>query len=174
MFKDKTYLRLWKLMLSREPYCSEYKVSFGVCSFLRLCEFCYLTHTPQINLLNVLFAQNILHLVHIMLVLPVSAGVCERGFSAQKRIKSDKSIPSFRDSGWPDKNQCGGAKTGRFDARECGKLVHPRWKIKKAKLQQLAIWGACDYIRRQSIRYQVVRILKCSVWNLWHFKGLLI
>ncbi|KAL7871907.1 hypothetical protein SRHO_G00068900 [Serrasalmus rhombeus] len=32
---------------------------------------------------------NILHLVHIMLVLPVSAAVCERGFSAQKRIKSD-------------------------------------------------------------------------------------
>ncbi|KAL4008878.1 hypothetical protein ACER0C_002730 [Sarotherodon galilaeus] len=57
MFKDKTYLSLWELMLTREPYCSEYK--------------------------------NILHLVHIMLVLPVSAAVCERGFSAQKRIKSD-------------------------------------------------------------------------------------
>ncbi|XP_059896385.1 zinc finger protein 862-like [Gadus macrocephalus] len=57
MFKDKTYLSLWELMLTREPYCSQYK--------------------------------NILHLVHIMLVLPVSAAVCERGFSAQKRIKSD-------------------------------------------------------------------------------------
>lgn len=57
MFKDKTYISLWELMLTREPYCSEYK--------------------------------NILHLVHIMLVLPVSAAVCERGFSAQKRIKSD-------------------------------------------------------------------------------------
>ncbi|KAK0148163.1 Zinc finger protein 862 [Merluccius polli] len=57
MFKDKTYLSLWELMLTREPYCSEHK--------------------------------NILHLVHIMLVLPVSAAVCERGFSTQKRIKSD-------------------------------------------------------------------------------------
>lgn len=27
--------------------------------------------------------------MHIMLVLPVSSAVCERGFSAQKRIKSD-------------------------------------------------------------------------------------
>lgn len=26
MFKDKTYLNLWELMLTREPYCSEYKV----------------------------------------------------------------------------------------------------------------------------------------------------
>lgn len=33
--------------------------------------------------------QNILHLVHILLVLPVSSAVCERGFSTQKRIKSD-------------------------------------------------------------------------------------
>ncbi|KAK0132143.1 Zinc finger protein 862 [Merluccius polli] len=57
MFKDKTYLSLWELMLTREPYCSEYK--------------------------------NILHLVHILLVLPVSSAVCERGFSSQKRIKSD-------------------------------------------------------------------------------------
>lgn len=89
MFKDKTYLSLWELMLTREPYCSEYKVSFGWCSFLRLCEFCYLTQIGSTNLLNVFFSQNILHLVHIMLVLPVSAAVCERGFSAQKRIKSD-------------------------------------------------------------------------------------
>ncbi|XP_051997784.1 zinc finger protein 862-like [Xyrauchen texanus] len=57
MFKDKTYLNLWELMLTREPYSSEYK--------------------------------NILHLVHILLVLPVSSAVCERGFSSQKRIKSD-------------------------------------------------------------------------------------
>lgn len=34
----------WELMLSREPYCSEYKVSFCWCSFLRLCEFCCVTH----------------------------------------------------------------------------------------------------------------------------------
>ncbi|CAM4696780.1 unnamed protein product [Leuciscus chuanchicus] len=33
--------------------------------------------------------QNILHLVRIMLILPVSAAQCERGFSVQKRIKSD-------------------------------------------------------------------------------------
>lgn len=33
--------------------------------------------------------QNVLHLVHILLVLPVSSAVCERGFSTQKRIKSD-------------------------------------------------------------------------------------
>lgn len=26
MFKDKTYLNLLELMLTREPYCSEYKV----------------------------------------------------------------------------------------------------------------------------------------------------
>ncbi len=28
MFKDKTYLSLWEIMLTKEPYCSEYKVSF--------------------------------------------------------------------------------------------------------------------------------------------------
>ncbi|TRY98446.1 hypothetical protein DNTS_017502 [Danionella cerebrum] len=38
---------------------------------------------------EIILPKNILHLVHIMLVLPVSAAVCERGFSAQKRIKSD-------------------------------------------------------------------------------------
>jgi len=32
---------------------------------------------------------NTLHLVNIMLVLPVSSSVCQRGFSAQKRIKYD-------------------------------------------------------------------------------------
>lgn len=35
------------------------------------------------------FLQNVLHLVKIMLLLPISAAVCERGFSCQKRIKSD-------------------------------------------------------------------------------------
>lgn len=45
MFKDKTDLSLWELLLTREPYCSEYMVSFYQCSFLRLCQFCYLTHT---------------------------------------------------------------------------------------------------------------------------------
>ncbi|KAK0142299.1 Zinc finger protein 862 [Merluccius polli] len=57
MFKDKNYLSLWELMMTKEPYCLEYK--------------------------------NILHFVHIMLVLPVSSAVCERGFSSQKRIKPD-------------------------------------------------------------------------------------
>ncbi|KAK7877196.1 hypothetical protein WMY93_032098 [Mugilogobius chulae] len=56
-FKDKSYLSLWETMLTKEPFCSDYK--------------------------------NILHLVQIMLVLPISSAVCERGFSAQKRIKSD-------------------------------------------------------------------------------------
>ncbi|KAF4097028.1 hypothetical protein G5714_022997 [Onychostoma macrolepis] len=55
--KEFVGLKLLILMLTREPYCSEY--------------------------------ENILHLVHIMLVLPVSAAVYGRGFSAQKRIKSD-------------------------------------------------------------------------------------
>ncbi|CAL8239557.1 unnamed protein product [Gadus morhua 'NCC'] len=41
MFKDQTYLSLWDLMLTREPYCSDYK--------------------------------HILHLVHILLVLPLSS-----------------------------------------------------------------------------------------------------
>lgn len=33
--------------------------------------------------------QNVLHLVKIMLVLPISSAVCERGFSTVNRIKSD-------------------------------------------------------------------------------------
>ena len=32
---------------------------------------------------------NVLHLVELMLVLPISSAECERAFSAQKRIKSD-------------------------------------------------------------------------------------
>lgn len=39
--------------------------------------------------LECVFSQNILHLVLIMLVLPVTAAVCERAFSAQMMIKSD-------------------------------------------------------------------------------------
>uniref|UniRef100_A0A8C7WZX2 phosphatidylinositol-3,5-bisphosphate 3-phosphatase n=1 Tax=Oryzias sinensis TaxID=183150 RepID=A0A8C7WZX2_9TELE len=38
---------------------------------------------------------NVLHLVFIMLVLPVSAAGCERGFSAQRRIKSDTRASVF-------------------------------------------------------------------------------
>ncbi|KAJ8376204.1 hypothetical protein SKAU_G00067840 [Synaphobranchus kaupii] len=56
-FKDKSYKGLWDILLTKEPYCSDFK--------------------------------NILHLVRIMLVLPVSSAQCERGFSTQKRIKSD-------------------------------------------------------------------------------------
>ncbi|XP_048856526.1 zinc finger protein 862-like isoform X2 [Brienomyrus brachyistius] len=56
-FKDKSYHRLWEVLLTKEPYSSD--------------------------------LQNILHLVKIMLVLPVSSAQCERGFSIQKRIKSD-------------------------------------------------------------------------------------
>ncbi|XP_064619500.1 zinc finger protein 862-like [Lineus longissimus] len=33
--------------------------------------------------------KNMLHLVEIMLVIPISSAQCERGFSAQRRIKSD-------------------------------------------------------------------------------------
>lgn len=55
-FMDKTYTELWKVMLRKEPFCTDFK--------------------------------NILHLVEIMLVLPISAAQCERGFSAQNRIKS--------------------------------------------------------------------------------------
>uniref|UniRef100_A0A8C6SCA7 HAT C-terminal dimerisation domain-containing protein n=1 Tax=Neogobius melanostomus TaxID=47308 RepID=A0A8C6SCA7_9GOBI len=56
-FKDKSYCGLWQVLLTNEPYCSDF--------------------------------ENILHLVRIMLVLPVSSAQCERGFSAQRRIKSD-------------------------------------------------------------------------------------
>uniref|UniRef100_A0A3B1J4P0 TTF-type domain-containing protein n=1 Tax=Astyanax mexicanus TaxID=7994 RepID=A0A3B1J4P0_ASTMX len=55
-FMDKSYSGLWEVMLSKEPYCSDF--------------------------------QNIFHLAEIMLVLPISAAQCERGFSAQNRIKS--------------------------------------------------------------------------------------
>ncbi|XP_048853245.1 uncharacterized protein LOC125721412 [Brienomyrus brachyistius] len=53
-FKDKSYHRLWEVLLTKEPYSSD--------------------------------LQNILHLVKIMLVLPVSSAQCERGFSIQKHI----------------------------------------------------------------------------------------
>ncbi|XP_030219014.1 zinc finger protein 862 [Gadus morhua] len=56
-FKDKSYLGLWQVMTTKEPYCSDF--------------------------------ANILHLVKIMLVLPISSAVCERGFSSVNRIKSD-------------------------------------------------------------------------------------
>ncbi|XP_034562833.1 uncharacterized protein LOC117829315 [Notolabrus celidotus] len=55
MFKDKTYLSLWELMLTREPCCSEYK--------------------------------NIMHLVHILLVLPVSSVVYERGRESNQMLE---------------------------------------------------------------------------------------
>ncbi|KAG2458534.1 VAPA protein, partial [Polypterus senegalus] len=55
-FMNKTYGDLWTVMLSKEPFCTDFK--------------------------------NLLHLVEIMLVLLISAAQCERGFSAQNRIKS--------------------------------------------------------------------------------------
>ncbi len=55
-FSDKSYCSLWEVLLTKEPYCTDF--------------------------------QNVLHLVEIMLVLPISAAQCERGFSAQNRIKS--------------------------------------------------------------------------------------
>ncbi|MGH0116050.1 UNVERIFIED_CONTAM: hypothetical protein FKN15_023083 [Acipenser sinensis] len=55
-FMDKSYIGLWAVMLTKEPFCTDLK--------------------------------NLLHLVEIMLVLPISAVQCERGFSAQNRIKS--------------------------------------------------------------------------------------
>ena len=43
-----------------------------------------------VSLITILrLLQNILHLVKIMLVLPISSAVCERGFSSVTRIKSD-------------------------------------------------------------------------------------
>ncbi|XP_076121139.1 zinc finger protein 862 isoform X2 [Alosa pseudoharengus] len=55
-FQDKSYSSLWQMLLTKEPYKTDYK--------------------------------NLLHLVEILLILPISAAQCERGFSAQKRIKS--------------------------------------------------------------------------------------
>ncbi|KAK9969966.1 hypothetical protein ABG768_028107 [Culter alburnus] len=85
-------------MLTREPYCSEYKI--------------------------------ILHLVHIMLVLP-------------KRIKSDTRASLHSDT-VEDLRRISveGPSLEDFDARESV----ARWfsQIKKAKLQELAIRGACD------------------------------
>ena len=56
-FSDKSYLELYKILLTKKPY--------------------------KDNL------RNILHLVELLLVLPISSANCERAFSAQKRIKSD-------------------------------------------------------------------------------------
>lgn len=49
MFKDKTYLSLWELMLNREPYCSEYKVSFCSCSSLLYVVWVLLSSTNCLN-----------------------------------------------------------------------------------------------------------------------------
>jgi hypothetical protein len=59
-----------------------------------------------------------------MLVLPVSAAVCERGFSAQKRIKSDTRASLHSDT-VEDliRISVEGPSLEDFDARECGKLV---------------------------------------------------
>ena len=57
-FQDMPYSRLWSMMLSKEPYKSDY--------------------------------QDVLHLIEILLVLPISSAQCERAFSTQNRIKSAK------------------------------------------------------------------------------------
>ena len=74
--------------------------------------------------LECIFFQNILHLVHIMLVHPVPAAVCERGFSAKNRIKSDTRVSLHSDT-VEDliRISVEGPSLEDFDARECGKLV---------------------------------------------------
>ncbi|XP_056451734.1 uncharacterized protein LOC130386899 isoform X1 [Gadus chalcogrammus] len=52
-FKDKSYLGLWQVMTTKEPYCSDF--------------------------------ANILHLVKIMLVLPISSAVCEKRLLVSKQ-----------------------------------------------------------------------------------------
>ncbi len=59
-----------------------------------------------------------------------------------------RSIPSFRHSGRSDKSQCRGSSLEDVDARESegeseSQRVYSRPKIKKDKLQELAIRGAC-------------------------------
>ena len=56
-FLDKSHMAVWNLMLTKEPYCTNF--------------------------------QNVLHLVEIMTALPISTAQCERGFSAQRRIKTE-------------------------------------------------------------------------------------
>ena len=106
------------------------------------------------------FFQNILHLVHIMLVLPVSSAVCERGFSSQKRIKYDVRASLHTDT-VEDLIQISveGPSLEDFDARKCGKLVHPRVKGQKATLHVLAVWGAWASWGWYSVRTQEQRTL---------------
>ena len=54
--------------------------------FLGVCTTCFISFLSYA--LFLLF-QNLLHLAEIMLVIPISSAQCERGFSSQKRIKSD-------------------------------------------------------------------------------------
>ncbi len=65
-----------------------------------------------------------MYFAHIMLVLPFSAAVCERGFSAQKRIKSDTRA-SLQSDTVDDliKTSVEGPSLEDVDARECGQLV---------------------------------------------------
>ncbi|KAK0135416.1 Zinc finger protein 862 [Merluccius polli] len=75
-FKDKNYLGLWQVMTTKEPYCSDFAVGSVICSIKN-------------DMIIVTVDLNILHLVKIMLVLPISSAVCERGFASVNRIKSD-------------------------------------------------------------------------------------
>ena len=57
-FKHKDFNALWEIMLTKEPYKTDFK--------------------------------DILHLVEVMLVIPVTSAECEGTFSAQNHIKSDE------------------------------------------------------------------------------------
>ena len=59
-FRDKEYVSLWEIMLTKVPYKDNFK--------------------------------NVLHLVEIMLVQPISATQCGRAISAQNRVKSSLCI----------------------------------------------------------------------------------
>ena len=90
-FKDKSYLGLWQVMTTKEPYCSDFAVGSVICSIKN--DMIIVTVDLviwKVGLITTLrLLQNILRLVQIMLVLPISSAVCERGFSSVNRIKSD-------------------------------------------------------------------------------------
>ena len=90
-FKDKSYLGLWQVMTTKEPYCSDFAVGSVICSIKNYMIIVTVDLVIwKVGLITILrLLQNILHLVKIMLVLPISSAVCERGFSSVNRIKSD-------------------------------------------------------------------------------------
>ncbi|MEQ2242038.1 hypothetical protein ILYODFUR_031680 [Ilyodon furcidens] len=82
-FKDKSYLGLWQTLLTKEPYCSDLDIFGQLMTFFKSQTHVY---TCKNNFL--LMFQTILHLGEMLLVLPISAAQCERGFSAQNHIKN--------------------------------------------------------------------------------------